>query len=342
MCFRRFFISIKAMRILPILAACLVVVSPSATAQVDMPDLGKTDAHADGVVSSPRELALDNLLSERESDKALEKAIAEARKNGISEQAILEARFIYHVDRQEDAAIAAMLPDFMKQREVFKIEDSEIFSVKEDWLAVIEYVQAIESLGKGDKTAFKTHITEAFWLSPRQASAFAPHIERMRLEDAMRSVKIDFATRLIPLAAGDPIGLEQLIKDRKAMLLHFWSPQNRESEASLPDFVIAAKALEDKGIAVVSLLTGDSPEILTAARAAILPLGARPPGAWLVDSRENPLARELRVQGLPVVVLVSNEGKILFNGDPTDDAFWESLTKIDPQIVRPDSREHGE
>ena len=68
--------------------------------------------------------------------------------------------------------------------------------MKEDWLAVIEYVQAIAALKKGDKAAFKTHITEAFWLSPRQASAFAPHIDRMRLEEAMRAVKIDFETKL--------------------------------------------------------------------------------------------------------------------------------------------------
>ena len=37
-----------------------------------------------------------------------------------SEQAILEARFLYHVDRREDDAIAAMLPEFLKQQEHFK------------------------------------------------------------------------------------------------------------------------------------------------------------------------------------------------------------------------------
>ncbi len=87
---------------------------------------------------SPREAALDNLLAERESPKALKAAIAEARKAGVSEQAILEARFLYHVDHREDEAIAAMLPEFLKQRDGFKLEDSAIFGVKEDWLAVIE------------------------------------------------------------------------------------------------------------------------------------------------------------------------------------------------------------
>ena len=200
---------------------------------------------------SLREVALDNLLSERDSTDAFEVVVKAARENGIAEQAILEARFLYHVDRREDDAIAAMLPAFLKQQEIFKIEDSAIFGVKEDWLAVTQYVQAIASLRKGDKDAFKSHITEAFWLSPRQASAFAPHIERLRLEESMRAVKIDFETRLIPLAGGDAVSLSSLMQDKKAMILHFWSPASRECEASMPDFLITAKALVENGVAVV-------------------------------------------------------------------------------------------
>ena len=326
----------KTMRFLSILTALVVSIHPAA-AQV--PDIPPEKAEAG---SSAREIALDSLLSERGSDSALATAIADARKNGISEQAILEARFLYHVDQREDDAIAAMLPEFMKQRELFKLEDSAIFSVKEDWLAVIEYVQAIESLRKGEKAAFKSHITEAFWLSPRQASAFAPHIERMRLEEAMHAVKIDFDTKLVPLSSGDPVVLKKLMEGKKAMILHFWSPLSRECEGSLPDYATTAKALGEKGIAMVTLLPDDSPKVLTESRGMIQPLGNNPPGAWLIDSKENPFARSLRVQALPVFVLVSNEGSILFNGDPTDDGFWEALTKIDPQIIRPEIHEGTE
>jgi hypothetical protein len=290
---------------------------------------------------SQKEIALDNLLSERRSVAALEKVIEDARKSGISDQAILEARFLYHVDRHEDAAIAAMLPDFIKQRDRFKLVDSAIFSVKEDWLAVIEYVQAIDSLTKGDKPGFKTHITEAFWLSPRQASAFGPHIERLRLVESMRSVKIDFESRFASLAKGDAASLKSLMKGKKAMILHFWSPASRECEASIPDYVITAKVLGEKGIAMVSILPDNTPTALTDARKMILPLGIDPPGAWLTDETDGPLAHELRIQTLPTFVLVSNAGKVLFNGEPDDDGLWEALRKIDPSIIRPDMIEDG-
>ena len=289
----------------------------------------------DHPAQTPREIALDNLLSERESDQALEKVIAAAKEAGIRDQAILEARFLYHIDRREDDAIAAMLPEFLKQQEHFRIEDSAIFSQKEDWLAVTEYVHAIAALRKGDKAAFKTHITEAFWLSPRQASAFAPHIDRLRLEESMSSVRIDFESRFTALGGGDAVSLSSLMKDRKAMILHFWSPASRECEASMPDFIITAKTLGENGIAVASFIPDSSPETIAAARAMIHPLGAQAPGAWLVDRKEDPLVRSLRVQAMPVFILVSNEGRVLFNGDPSDDGLWDALKKIDARITRP-------
>lgn len=319
------------MRLSVALISLLALAAAAVAAPADSP---KPEEPAGG---SAREIALDNLLSERDSDKELESVIAAARRASISDQAILEARFLYHVDRREDDAVAAMLPEFLKQRDEFKLGDSAIFSVKEDWLAVVEYVQAIASLKKGDKDAFKSHITEAFWLSPRQASAFAPHIDRLRLEDAMRAVRIDFESKLAALGGDDEVVLKDLMIGKKAMVLHFWSPASRESEASMPDYVITAKALGDKGVAMVSILPGEPAKILTDARVLLQTIGEKPPGAWLVDRKENPLARDLRVQSLPAFILVSNEGRVLFNGDPTDDGLWDALTKLDPKIIRPPS-----
>lgn len=61
---------------------------------------------ADAVKMSPKDDVMEQLFSERESAEALEKAIQSARKLGISEQAILESKFLFHIDRAEDAEIA--------------------------------------------------------------------------------------------------------------------------------------------------------------------------------------------------------------------------------------------
>ena len=286
------------------------------------------------IASQKREAAIDRLLSERGPLDALNKEIELARKAGVGDQAILEARFLYHVDLLEDAAIAAMLPEFVEQQKHFELEDSAIFAVKEDWLSVVEYVKAIHALEKGEHENFKKHIKEAFWLGPRQASAFAPHIERLRHEEAMRAIEFSFERQLASVDGSDPVALDDLIKERKALLIHFWSPNSRECVVSMPDFASTAQTLVKHGISVVSLCAKRSPE----AKEVIEEFNDGKHGEWLVDPDEDSLGRLLRVQDLPTMALINPQGKVLYSGDPTDIQFWRTLETVAPDMKRPDAQ----
>lgn len=287
------------------------------------------------LAASPKEAALEHLLSERSSPEAFAVAVKEARERGISEQAILEARFIFHIDREEDGAIAAMLPDFLERDKNFKLGESEIFATKEDWLAVVQYVQAIVALRSGDKASFKKHITEAFWLSPKQGSAFGTHIERLRLDETMATVKLDFTSSFTPLSGGEAVPLSSVLGKSKAIIIQFWSPMSGECEATLPDFVTIAAELEKNGIAVASVVLEDSGRGLADTRAMLAPLGEKPPGTWLVDRERDPLSALLRVQSVPVFALISTDGKVLFNGPSSSDGLWSALRSVSPSIQRP-------
>ncbi len=287
---------------------------------------------------SPLQTAIEQMLSERESPEALDKAIEAARKQGASEQAILEARFIFHVDRREDDVLASMAPEFVDRRDSFKLSESEIFGLKEDWLAVVEYVQSIAALKKNDQAAFKKHITEAFWLSPRQGVAFAPHIERLRLDEAMKKVQVDF-NRSFTTLTGDSISLASLADKKKALLLHFWSPWSRECEASINDFIVTEKELAGNGIAVVTILGETTPEVISDTHSVFSPTGKKPPGTWIRDAEKASLSRELRIQNVPMMVLVGLDGKILFNGHPAEKRLWEALQGISAGIKRPPTAE---
>jgi hypothetical protein len=283
----------------------------------------------------PKRAALERMLSERGTSADFETAVKKAREQGVSDQAILEATFLYHVDRREDDKLAAMMPEFLKRKETFKLDESEIFAVREDWLAVVEYVQAIAALKKDDRDGFKKHITEAFWLSPRQGSAFAPHIDRLRLDESMSKIKVDTAARLEPLFGGDAVQLSTLLKDRKALLFHFWSPWSRECEDSMPDFKTTVLELQKNGIAVASLNFETTPEALVDAKRIATTLGTPAPGAWLIDREKDSLHRMLRIQSVPSMVLVSPEGRVIFNGHPSEDRLWEALAAMAPDIKRP-------
>ncbi len=298
-------------------------------------DVAPPSGEATAGDASQRDAALEELLSERDSLAALQAAIERSRKHGVSEQAILEARFLFQVDRQDDAAIAAMLPEFSKRNEGFKLEESKIFATREDWLATYEYVQALAALKKGDKAAFKQHITEAFWLSPGQGAAFAPHIDRLRLEEAMSAIKIDFTAEFGIMNSSATQSLKKILGDNRALLLHCWSPWSDEGESGMADFALTAKALAAHHIAVASLLPEASEKLLRDAADAIKEIAPPAPGAWLIDRRPQSLHRILRVQAFPTMVLVATDGTILFNGDPAADGLWVALQKLNPEIHRP-------
>lgn len=291
--------------------------------------------HPPTITASNLDEAVDLMLSERESPEALSKAIATARKFGATEQSILEARFLFHVDRHEDSEIAALLPDILKQAKQFRLSESKIFALEEDWLAVVEYVHAIADLEKGDKEGFKEHITEAFWLSPRQGAAFAPHIERLRLQDAMAKVRVDFALPL-PDLHGQKTNIDELSKGKKAVLLHFFSPWSRECEESMPDFAVLAETLSKHDIAVITVIGDTVPEAIEDTVAILESLKKPAAGTWVTDNADKPITRLLRVQSVPTMVLLDMDGSVKFNGHPVDDGLWEALKKVDPECKRPE------
>ena len=318
------------MRTLLLLAlSCL----PSSFAEP--PKAQPKDKQAPSSEESRHESAVNRLFNERGTIGDFNKAASEAAKERVSEQAILEARFLYHVDKHDDAAIAAMLPDFLKRKDTFKLEDSEIFAVPEDWLAVIEYVQSIDALRKGDQASFKKHITEAFWLSPHQGSAFAGHIERLRLDGAMRDLRIDLAARYNVLDGSGDKSLADIFMDRKSLLVHFCIPWSHKCEESLPDFLATAKELENHGIAVISMLADPSSKSISDARATLAAAGKYPPGTWIVDHKTPSLARQLRIRDLPAMAIVDPNGRVLYNGTPDEDEFWSALQNVAPGFKRP-------
>lgn len=286
--------------------------------------------------TSAKEAAMEKIFSSMGAAD-FPAAVKQAKKAGVHPQVILEARFLHLVDLRDETALAALAPELLNQSDSFDPDTSEVFSVKEDWLAIVHYTQALAALQKGDKAGFKTHITEAFWLSPRQGQAFAPHIDRLRLDEAMAAVTLD-PQRPMPMQSGAKAStLGQLMKGKKATLIHFWSPMSQEVQINLADFILTTKSCSEQNIAVISVLVGQYPGILEDAETMRKEDANKAQCSWVVDSNKKSLANLLRITDLPTMVIASPEGKILFNGHPSDNKFWNTLQKIAPQFKRPNS-----
>lgn len=289
----------------------------------------------DHELTTDKEKLIEALLSERTSEEALDQLISEARENHISEQILLEARFLFYIDQEDDQKISTLLPDFEARRNQFSLAESAIFASTDDWLAIIEYVKAMDALIKEDQLAFKKHITEAFWYSPNQGAAFAPHVERIRKAQWIKNATLDLEVTFPNLLSKKNTKLKEVLSDQKALLLHFWSPKSEECQNNMADFLRTSKRLQAQGIAMISVLPENSPQRILEAKDMLKTAEEKPEGSWIIDSKNNFLSQALNVKSLPLVVVVSTDGTVLFHGHPSEKEFWDTLSTINPIIHPP-------
>lgn len=284
----------------------------------------------------PGAIAIEKLFSSM-GQAEFPNALRQAREANVHPQVLLEARFLHLIDMGDDAGLAAMAPELTSTSGSFDPDNSEVFSIKEDWLAIVHYTQALAHLQNGNKTGFKKHITEAFWLSPRQGQAFAPHIDQLRLDEAMASITLDLLKSMSYQENTEFTTLGKLMNGSKATILHFWSPMSQEVQLNLPDFILTTQSCKEQNIKVLSILTGQYPGIRRDAENIRKEDAAEAQCTWLVDSNIKSLADILRVRDIPTMVIVSPDGKILFNGHPSNNKFWEVIQKVAPGFARPNS-----
>ena len=281
------------------------------------------------------QLLIEQLFEQREP-KSFEEAYKKAIAGGVPMQTLVEARFLYIVDTGNNTDLAAYVPVLEEQARKFSLDDSIAFAVPEDFLAIVEYAKAIAAFEKDDHSTFKKHITEAFWLSPSQSVIFGKLVNEVRLKDAMEKLKIDMNRTLVSQDPAKPSKpLKEHLGESKVILLHFWSPWARESMESMEDFFLTAKELKKNKISAVSVLLSGAPESRNDGDDFIKQKKTADAASWLVDSPKGAMGSLLRIKALPSVVLLSKEGKVLFNGHPASDNFWRELKNIEAKIEQP-------
>ncbi|MDG1357833.1 MAG: hypothetical protein P8P36_06540 [Akkermansiaceae bacterium] len=298
-------------------------------------DQEKTDTNHANILKEEILEKLFTSLGQTEFDTAY----INAQQAGIHPQALLEARFLNLVDLGDNSAIANLAPELIKNQQSFNPNHSEVFVIKDDWAAIVHYAQALAALEKNDTQAFKRHITEAFWLSPRQAQAYGPHIEKLRREQAMRSIQLPLQQTLMSQKDQALTALAKHTAGSRAVILYFWNPMSQAIQLELPDFITTTKTCHENNISVLAILTGKYPAMIDDAETIRKDDAAQAKCIWLIDSNKDSLSSLLWVRSLPTMIVASADGQVLFNGHPSDENFWKTLEKLSPGFQRPNSIE---
>ena len=286
-------------------------------------------------IPNDREKILEALLNAPDR-VSLNQAIKAGKAADLPEQLFLEARFVFLVNEDDQEALVALSPELEAHLPKFSSDDTMLFAVKEDFASIVQYTKALAALQENDNALFKKHITEAFWLAPSHAAQFAPLINVRRINEAMKKITLDLNKNFEnQKSKGEFKSLENIVGESPAFLIHFWSPFVTQSLAAMDEYFTFSTILLENKIPVASLLLSGTSEARGAGDDFLTKRAGANTGSWLVDTEKSSLGSLMRVSSFPTVVLISDKGEILFNGDPGDRRLWQTLKLLNPEITQP-------
>jgi len=274
---------------------------------------------------------VQRLFTEEMSQEALQELAKEANKAGVPRQNIIEAKLVWGLRHQDTAFLLKILPEIEIMATSFDPAIAAVLKNVEAVKSFISYIKALKAGEAKDEDAFKQNILEAIWLNPQQAPVFTQSIEKFRREAKMAALVVDLK---IPLTTsmGEATTLQDQLGAKKALLLDFWASWCGPCMQLMPALKQKAEALSSHGI-VVAAMNKDDEKPESTAEGIRQQLNTSMP--WLVEPAERPYTKQLEVESIPRMILISPTGKVLFNGHPEDPALWVALKKIDATIEAP-------
>ncbi|HSI63849.1 MAG TPA: redoxin domain-containing protein [Candidatus Saccharimonadia bacterium] len=261
------------------------------------------------------------------------KAAEEAAKAGVPAQLLAEAKLVWGLRNANTDYLTKLLPELEAAAKNFKQEDSAALGTADDFNGLISYIRALEAGKRGDETALKKHITEAFWLSPEQSELFGSTITQFRKEQKMAKISVDMKLP-ITTSKGEATTLGDQLGKNKAILLDFWATWCGPCMNLMPKLREKAEHLQKHGI-VVAGMNNESDESkaddVRAKKDMKMP--------WLVEPKGSPFSELLGIDSIPRMILLAPDGKVLFNGHPEEPGLWDALKKIDATIQAPAAAE---
>ena len=278
---------------------------------------------------------MQRLFAQNTTQEELLALAKEANKAGVPRQAIIEAKLVWGLRHQDTPFLVKILPEVEILAANFDSASAAAIPTAEAAKAFIAYIKALKAADANDAAAFKQNILEAIWLNPQQAAVFIQSIDKFRRESKMVSLVVDLKLPLTN-SMGEATTLHDQLGGKKALLLDFWASWCGPCMNLMPALKKKAQTLAAFDIVVAAVNKDDPKDNETAEsiaerirqeQNATLP--------WLVEPADRPYTKAFELDSIPRMILLSPEGKVLFNGHPEDPSLWVALKKINPAIQAP-------
>lgn len=266
---------------------------------------------------------IGTLFSPETTDEAFAAALQQGKEAGLGAHVLLEAQLAHALYAREYPTLVSLKQPLVEAGANLKWEESRLFHNRQAYDSMVEGISALEAGQKGDAAGFEKHIKQALWLAPEPMQLlYLQWLNGYRTEEAMKKIVVPLDQQ-IPTAEGGQTTLKQLMGENKALLLDFWASWCGPCMVAMEGINEKSAKLAGQGVVMVGVNTEGDAKIasdIKKQKQVKLP--------WLLEEMGGTYTTLFQTESIPQVVLVSSEGKVLYNGHPEDPALKTALKKI--------------
>lgn len=282
--------------------------------------------------SAATEAEADALLEvAKDRDADFESALAEARDAGMSQDWLLEAEIVRSLVTSNLNAMLDLVPRIDEAGEDFRYGLGRDFQSQMQLEGFADTLRCAQAYRESRMEDFEKYAIASYAKAPQFNKAFgigdllANYRMQQVQEAAMANFQVPMDTEFASVE-GETKSLLEWMGDNDAMLMDFWASWCGPCIRLMPSLKEKEASLSQQGVFVAGMNTDSSDQLGNAKKVRSREEMDSVP--WLLDNNGGDLSSMLMIDSIPRMILVNREGKVLYNGHPSDPALEVALGKI--------------
>lgn len=258
--------------------------------------------------------------------------VERARAAGANEAVIAQASVFVALNQGKLDEAFGLIPQLEATAEQAEYGPAQPFGTARQLKGFIAAMRALEAYQSGQPEVFEPHAAKAFVDAPDFVEAFGllrimSEIRQAEAtEAAMARIRVPMDLKVASVE-GETKTLAEWTSGHQAILLDFWASWCAPCIQLMPELRAKAAALPEQGVFVAGLNT-DEGDAVSLAKKVRQERGMQSV-PWLIEPEGSPLSSLLGVDSIPRMLLIDPEGKVLYNGHPSDPSLKAALAKLD-------------